>query len=260
MPSATFDIKFRKNRGQIMSPSELKELYFHGIRVADQNGNPISDVAINSTIAYAQTQVENFLNLKLQKQCISEAQDFVLADYLEWSMVNLTYPAKVALKLTGYIGTTKQIEYPEGWFSTRQTANGVYDRMLNLVPNTGTIKTNSVVYLGITPHLGFYNQDYIPNYWQVKYITGFEEVPLDIVDFVGKYAAINLFHILGDLILGAGIANISLGLDGLSQSIATTSSATNAGYGARITGYLDDIKKQGPLLKATYDGMRLVSA
>jgi len=74
---------------------------------------------------------------------------------------------------------------------------------------------------------------------------------------IGKLAAINIFHQLGDIILGAGIASQSLGIDGLSQSISTTSSATNAGYGARITGYLADLKQARVDLKNKYDGNAL---
>ena len=76
---------------------------------------------------------------------------------------------------------------------------------------------------------------------------------------IGKTAAINIFHIAGDLILGAGIASFSLGVDGLSQSISSTSSATNAGYGARILGYQDDIKKMMPILQAKYGGFTVTT-
>ena len=38
----------------------------------------------------------------------------------------------------------------------------------------------------------------------------------------------------GDLVIGAGIANISRSIDGLSQSIGTTASAENSAYSARI--------------------------
>ena len=41
----------------------------------------------------------------------------------------------------------------------------------------------------------------------------------------------------GDLLLGAGIASQSISMDGLSTSTGTTSSATNAGYGARAIQY-----------------------
>jgi len=66
------------------------------------------------------------------------------------------------------------------------------------------------------------------------------------------FASIGPFNIFGDLIAGAGIATISLSLDGLSQNVGTTSSATNAGFGARIIQYLKQIKEQMPQLRRYY--------
>jgi hypothetical protein len=74
------------------------------------------------------------------------------------------------------------------------------------------------------------------------------------------FASLGPFHVFGDLIGGAGIANVSLSMDGLSQTIGTTSSATNAGYGARIINYLKQLKEQIPLLRRYYKGLRMVVA
>ena len=54
---------------------------------------------------------------------------------------------------------------------------------------------------------------------------------------IGWMAALLPLDTAGDLIAGAGIATKSVSIDGLSTSIGTTSSATNAGYGARILSY-----------------------
>jgi len=127
----------------------------------------------------------------------------------------------------------------------------------SLVPGNSSARTNAIVYSGKTPHLGYLGRTQIPNYWRITYCTGFNKIPNDLKNFIGKLAAINIFHILGDLILGAGIASQSIGIDGLSQSISTTSSATNAGYGARIIGYSDDLKRQKTTLEAYYRGFNM---
>lgn len=59
-------------------------------------------------------------------------------------------------------------------------------------------------------------------------------LPASIKHAIGLKAALAPLDVAGDLILGAGIANVSRSHDGLSTSIGTTSSATNAGYGARV--------------------------
>ena len=72
-------------------------------------------------------------------------------------------------------------------------------------------------------------------------------------------ASLGVLDIAGDLVAGAGIASISIGVPGLNQSIGTTSSATNSGYGARIKSYSERMKEALPLLKRYYGkGSRLV--
>lgn len=73
-----------------------------------------------------------------------------------------------------------------------------------------------------------------------------------IIKAVGLIAAIAPLDIAGDLIAGAGIANFSVGVDGLSQSIGTTASATSAGYGARIISFQNQLKALMPSLRAKY--------
>ena len=58
-----------------------------------------------------------------------------------------------------------------------------------------------------------------------------------MVDLVGMIAALLPLDTAGDLIIGAGISSQSLSMDGLSQSISTTSGVENSGYGARAVQY-----------------------
>lgn len=68
-----------------------------------------------------------------------------------------------------------------------------------------------------------------------------DTLPSDLKHAIGiKGATLLLLHVAGDLILGAGIASQSLSVDGLSQSIDTTSSAMYNGYSARA----HDLDKQ----------------
>ena len=60
---------------------------------------------------------------------------------------------------------------------------------------------------------------------------------------IGITAAIPILDTAGDLILGAGIASQSTSVDSLSSSINTTSSPTNAGYGAKILSYTKQRKQ-----------------
>lgn len=260
MPTITYSIKSTKNSGLPVSASELASRYFFGIPIVDQSGNAMQDTDLEFFIKAAAEEVEGFLNLKLSKQIIEESFDYYRDDYQYWGFMPVSYPCRKPFRLIGLLGDVEQIEFPSNWLSVKRTNDGIgFARDIKLVPTAGTTVNQSTVYSGITPNVGWWGQRSIPNYWTAIYCTSLDRIPEDILDAIGKLAAINVFHQLGDIILGAGIASQSIGIDGLSQSIATTSSATNAGYGARITGYLSDLKLAFPKLKEKYDGFELMS-
>lgn len=80
-------------------------------------------------------------------------------------------------------------------------------------------------------------------------------IPPDILHCIGLKAALLPIDIAGDLIAGAGVANYSIGADGVHQSLGTTSSATNSGYGARRLAFERELKALLPALRARYKTM-----
>lgn len=243
-----------KEKGVIISPSELKDLYFYGIPIQEKNGTEMSDTTIETYIRSAQKQVEGYLNLKIDKQIIEESLTFYREAFMNYNFLQISYPARKAFRLQGWVATVKQLEYPEEWLTVRYTNDGeTYHRRVHLIP-VGSTEGQTITFNGLMPYVGMHGRSFIPDFWRVAYCTGFDRVPEDILTVIGKYASILIFHQLGDIILGAGIANMSLSVDGLSQSIGTTSSATNAGYGARIIGYVSDVKRDLPTLKDKYTG------
>jgi len=259
----TLESSFKVYLDLIISPEELIELYFFGITIRANGRDLLEDLNVIVTyIRSAQEELEKYLNLKFSKQVLVENRNFYLDDTLKWNYVRTSFPVVYPIKLQGKIGNQIQVDFPTEWLSYKKSSDPLgYYRIINIVPGEGgSAYTSSVVYGGsMFSYLGLRRSKEIPNYWEASYITGFEEVPYDILNFVGKLAAINVFHIAGDLILGAGIASQSIGIDGLSQSISTTSSATNAGYGARIIGYLDDLKRSLPIIENTYRGISMIT-
>jgi len=264
MPSAELSIRYSKNSSLIMSPEDLKGRYLFGIPLEDSDGNKIPDENINFYIEAAQKEVENYLSIKFNKQAYKESGDFQYNNWVEWGFIPTMYPVHEPVSLQGFLNSSLQIDFPAGWLShkTQSADKDLYHRQMSLVPLTGTVNSlsNSVVYTGISPHIGYFGGSHIPNYWEITYITGFDTPPADLINIVGKLASINLFHILGDLIVGAGIASKSISADGLSQTINTTSSATNSGYGARVLAYTKEIEKALALAKARYTGITFATA
>lgn len=257
MPTFSLKAKYQVDNSLIMSADKFLNQYFFGIEQIVTNGKVLRNQDILFHIKSAQKEIEDRLGIKIIPQVVKEQQDFHRGSFNNWQHTKTGYPVKKPLKLEGFVGTVRQITYPQDWLTSKKTNEDSYFRTIFLVPNgaTSDIQTNAILSTGIIPQIQYGMYTNIPNYWDVSYITGFDNIPYDILDAIGKYAAISLFHQLGDLILGAGIANQSISLDGLSQSIGTTSSATNAGYGARIEGYVKHLKNAIPNLEGKYRGI-----
>ena len=257
MGQVTYNIKFKKNTDLIFSAKDLKDQYFFGIDLVDQSGNAISDSTLELYIASAQEEIEHFLDIKIKKQVYEDHFDYQYSDFWNWSYIPTTFPVIEPLELVGWLGSIRQVDFPQEWLSADKSSDEKFrKRALYLLPVSGSATYETSTYLGIIRGVGFGNRA-VPNYWHVKYITGYSEVPKDIMDVVGKWASIKVFHLLGDIILGAGIASRSLSLDGLSQSIQTTQSAENSGYSGRIKGYLKDLEGQIKRMQGFYQGVQM---
>lgn len=255
MATITLSIRYEKNTGLVYNQSELKNLYFAGIDLQDQYGNPIPEETINFYIAAAQKEVQDQLQIKLTRQAIYEQKDFVYEDYGKWSYIGVNYPCVLPISLQGFLNSILQLDYPRQYLSAKQGSDpDLYWRSINLVAISGpsVTLTGSAIFLGITPYAGLFGSRQIPNYWSVKYMTGFLKVPADILNYIGKIATINLFTVLQDVVLGVGVASKSLSVDGLSESLSTTASAMYGLFSARINQYQKDIDRAEPLLKGRY--------
>lgn len=266
MPSMTFTTSWGRFDGSktalLISPSELIEQYFHGIPLCAADGKTISNDVFIQKILAAQAKIEEQLSIKLFRQIYEEKRDFILDQWRSWGFMGLTYLIKGVTELKGWLGGVTQVDYPIGWISIHETTDdrGLY-RQLNLVPAGAASNievNNSVVAIGITPHAGFLGLSSIPNYWKVSYETGFNQVPYELVEIIGKMAAIPVLTMLGDLILGLGIASYSVSYDGLSESTSTTKSSTAGVFSARIKQYNDDVAREMKELRDYYVGITMV--
>lgn len=257
---------FNINCNLCLTPAQLRKTYMWGVKVQNANGQELTDDIYEFFIKAAQKELEDLLNVKLTPQVIVESRDYNYSDYVNGNgFIRVSYPVVRPFYLKGKFGDIEQIHYPKEWLSSKRSNEvpEMFYRNIYLIPNQGAYKTgetSGVTFNGIFGSTFLWrSRKHLPNYWRVRYLTGFSEIPADLLNVVGMCAAINVFHIAGDLILGAGIASYSLGIDGLSQSISSTSSATNAGYGSRILGYNDMIKATLPRLISKYGGMGMTT-
>ena len=253
MGQLTLTMKYRKNEGMILSPTEIFAIYLYGIKIQGGDGTSFSPESMRFYIQAAQQEVENYFNLKLRYQFIAlEKLTFYRADYWQSFPILFTnYPVNRPISLTGRFNQLEQISYPTQWLTNTRNSYGQYKRRVSIEPTGTAVATANaeVILSGLTTQLGSQHFLMIPDYWDLQYITGFDldNMPMDLINLVGKLAT------FGPL----GIAAQSLGVDGLSQSISSTSSATNAGYGARILQYSKEIKETVQKIKLVYDEVKL---
>ena len=259
MGALTLNIKYNKNEGLVISPSELIHLYLTGIPLCYPDGTVLGMETIKHHIEAAQVELEHFLSIKIKKQVIWGNHDFNREHFFRWGYVKTVFPIMEPLVLQGHINNVKQVDYPADWLSIKRGNDPTKFRNLYLIPNTAggaTMTNHAFVFSGITPHMGFFGTDYIPNYWRIKYCTGWDKCPVDLVDAIAMMAAIKILAITGDLIYGAGIGNQSISIDGISQSYSTTKGGGNGAFAGRIKQYAEDLGKKLEQLKAEYLGIR----
>ena len=259
MGQLTFTIKYKKNSGLVFSVAEIWAMYLFGIKIDGGQGTSFSNESIRKYIEMAQKQVEKWFNLRFCKQLVDQTLPYYRQDYWQEFPILLTnYPVREPLSMIGMLNKMEQIIYPQGWlFCEYDTAMGQGKRRISVVP-TGSSTTQGnaqVILTGITSQVGMQRFDNIPDYWRIQYITGWDidDLPMDLLNIVGMLATFGPLNVAGDLVIGAGIANQSLSIDGLSQSIGTTSSAENAAYSARIKSYQTEIKETVGRIKLVYD-------
>jgi hypothetical protein len=242
----------------IMTPYELKQIYLFGLDLTNDAGEPFPDLMFEWGIRWAIAQIERQLDIRIRPTDFVERYDYVRNDYLNWTIINLReYPViSVESVKVMWPSNTAVIEFPAEWIQLRKDSGQV-----NIVPASGTLSQVLLTAGGSFLPLVASGRDYVPNVLEVAYTAGFEEgqVPMDIRDAIGKWATFCPLNVAGDLIVGAGIASKSLSIDGLSQSINTTSSATNAGYGARLLQYSKELKDVLPKLRRYYKGFQMTA-
>lgn len=234
----------------IISVEELITNYLFGLDLTDDSGTMFPDSLFQHYIEAATQYVQDKLDIVLPAtQILDERHDFIRQDYNKFVWMQLDCVPVISIERVRMVLPTNQqiIDYDLSWIYPDKDSGHV-----EIVPNGNQLLLGSGTWL----QSGLSLQDYIPQVFRVDYTAGFRKVPADIKDAIGMIASLGPLNIAGDLIGGPGIASQSISLDGVSQSINTTSSATNAGYGARVIQYTKIFKDMWPTLKGRYHPLR----
>ncbi len=217
----------------------LKERYLHGVDFKDNNGKELPRASFEFYIKSAISYIEHQLEFTIVPTQYQETHDYRSEEYQAWSFIQLKRKPVITVDSLQYRidGNSAFLEVPDEWIRLEG-----HPGQIQIAPTSGSISSINIGQDAFLPRLVFTNTDW-PSFFKITYTAGFErnKVPAAISHLVGMLAAIQALNIAGELILGAGIATQSLSIDGLSQSIGSTASASYSGYGARIALYAKDI-------------------
>lgn len=241
----------------IVSVDELKTNYLFGLDLTDDSGREYPTSLYEWFIRSAVSWLEHRLDIPIAPVVIEdEAHDYYREDYPKWIWMKLRQAPVISVQRVRLVLPGDEVvkEFESSWIQLQKESG-----QLELVPGTGTAGTILLGASGSYIPLIYGGARFIPRVFRVDYTAGFEEgeVPAMIKDVIAKKASFGPLNIAGDLLGGAGIASQSISIDGLSQNFNTTSSATNAGYGARLLQYGKEIKEVLPRLEKFYRGIKM---
>lgn len=239
----------------IMTPEELKSIFLTGVDLTDDKGNPYPDAMFDFAIRSAIGWVEAQLDIEARPAWHVDRYDFDSRLWQEWGMILLDhYPILEVDYVKMYWPSAQEAyDFPDEWIVPDYDGG-----QINLIPTSGTLAQAMAISGTYLPTV-LTTVPYIPRALEVRYRSGWEigTLPHDLREMIGKRSCFPILNTAGDLIAGAGIANFSISMDGLSQSIGTTSSATNSGYGARLKQFESEIRRDMPVLRRFYKNVGL---
>jgi hypothetical protein len=242
-----------------ISPDFLRETHLIGVELSDENGNPYPDVFYKAGINRAKAWIQHELHLYVQPETIvGELHDYYASDWKNWGFLKtyfrpVTSVSEIRIQ---FPSNNIPIKFPTNWYQVWKRQGHI-----QLIPTATTL--GGLAIGGSGQLLAVYQTiaDYLPGVIQIDYVTGFEEgaLPDDIGNIICQKATFDILNSAGDLVGGGpGIANFSVSADALSSSVGTTSSPTNAGYGARLINLQREIKMALANLKEYYQGLNMV--
>lgn len=213
----------------------LRKLFLFGIKLVDEDGVELQDEVLDFYIQSSLSQMEAALTMTIRPAVgVEERIDYRQDVWRNYSFLQLRQ--RPIVKVNSFdvmFGDATVFSAPSDWWRIENKMGQIH-----LFPTLGTFA--SVPLLGLSalsPVL--LKTDSAPQVFRINYDVGFVNgIEEDMAEAILAFAALNIFNIMGDIVIGPGIAGFSLGLDGLSQSIQTTASAEHSAYGARIQLYI----------------------
>lgn len=239
-----------------------------GIDVTDpRNGEYLPDSFYKSKLESAVAQVEKELNIVILPRLLDEHHDFYSNDFNSNMYIHtFQRPILQVEKVILEYGGSMVFNYPTRWWRVYNLEGHI--QMLPTLLYSGEQGPLNLaqVYSGYPMIAGIpytVASTQAPQMFHIQYVAGMlpparrgvtqpYEMHPDLWSLIVKIALREVFQQWGRLIIGAGIANMRLEIDGVSQSIDTTQSAMYSGASADIELLNKDIAELKATLKSYY--------
>jgi len=241
--------------------TEIQNTWCFGLPFYDSYGNAVGNTVVQKFIDGARRQVERYLGIFLKPTLIATnpgERELVLGTDYEVAEPPYDYDAK-AYSNMGFLQLRERpvqsISYlklvlPNGQiivdFLTRPEWVKLYGEQgqFQIVPYAGDPTIFNLLggtQMGYGFMTGQLNRS-VPQMWYIDYIAGYAQnkIPEDIRNIVAKIAAVDTLGIIGEAYRG-GVASMSTSIDGLSESMGYTVSASSTLYNAHISQYKQEI-------------------
>lgn len=168
----------------------------------------------------------------------------------QWIDIQFPFPSLLSVEqLYGAVANTRVVHINPEWIELAELSG-----YTQLVPFNTELAFD---FIGLVWVEALRGATPIPNFWHYNLTAGLRDCPGDILELIGKHAAIPILTAAGAAFRG-GYSSQSISRDGVSESVSYTSSAIYGIYSASIEDYRNWIREHVPAIKNRYRGPQMI--
>lgn len=220
-----FDISYNVDTSLLFNADQFRELYLQNIPLRGYDAYIIENKVVEQWIRNNQTKAESLLELKVSKHVLLEFCDFVRIQACNYNYIKVLNNILKCISIQSYVNTQKVADIP--------STIVYYQQQLDLNRQVYFLATVLYAYFVSNFFLIYYAaKDFIPGFWRIKYLTGFNKIPDDLLDYIGKSALVDAYAYISQIILPSAYSGGSKSVDGVSESFSTPKTANTGIFSA----------------------------